>query len=229
VGPTCQYHLLPLILSHSAASATIDGKLQPRSSLALRAGRAAGELRRAGAAAGHSAWILGRSAARHGWPSRLSARRTRSSPDSRAPRRHPSHPRRSFPELLSAGADPFPELLPPTCPRRKTRRSESVLLPAFPPPASSHRPSPNSSRCSPPRPQAPPHRPTGLWRRTCESGSRRLACVVVASVLGWMLKKELTCGVHMSASRRRTIRNMCVQIRYDSGPHHLEDVENGKD
>jgi hypothetical protein len=33
----------------------------------------------------------------------------------------------------------------------------------------------------------------------------------------------------MSASRRRTIRNMCVQIRSDSGPHHLEDVENGKD
>jgi hypothetical protein len=45
----------------------------------------------------------------------------------------------------------------------------------------------------------------------------------------------MTCGpmsahksAHMSVSRRGTKRNMCAQIRFDSGPHHLEDVENGK-
>jgi hypothetical protein len=48
---------------------------------------------------------------------------------------------------------PSPGLLPPTRPRRKTRRSGSFHLPAFPPPASRRRPSPNSSPCSPPRPK----------------------------------------------------------------------------
>jgi hypothetical protein len=43
------------------------------------------------------------------------------------------------------------------------------------------------------------------------------------------LKKGLTCGAHMSSSGRRTIRNMCVQIRSDSEPYRFEGVENGKD
>jgi hypothetical protein len=208
VGPTYQHHLLPLILSHSAASVTVNGELQPSrgrawpcarteplASCATRTAATAGELR------------LARGC--HCGPLRVDLRRPHRVPQPAAV--PPSSGRRtcSSPELLpaishartgpspssspSGPTSPPIELLPPTCPRRKKRRS-------------------------PLRPQAPSHRSAGPRRRTCESGSRRLACVAIASVLGWMLKKGLTCGAHMSSSGRRTIRNMCVQIWSDSGP-----------
>jgi hypothetical protein len=44
----------------------------------------------------------------------------------------------------------------------------------------------------------------------------------------WRLRKKLNCGAHMSASGEGTIRNMCTQIRSDTGAQRLEDVENGE-
>jgi hypothetical protein len=93
-------------------------------------------------------------------------------------------PARYFPELLSVGADLSLELLPPTCPQRKTKRSSF-------------------------RPQPPSHRPAGLCRRTCESGSRRLACATVASVLGVEERADVW-GPHVIEWKENNTEHVCT-------------------
>jgi hypothetical protein len=127
-----------------------------------------------------------------------------------------------LPELLSVRADPSLELLPADLPTEEDVKKWVRPSPCLPPTRVG--PPQTPPRCSPPCPQTPPRRPVGLRRTTQsrESSSRlRRSCL-----RSWPEVEERAdvLGPHMSVSGERTIRNMCVQIRFDSRPRRLEDL-----
>jgi hypothetical protein len=138
------------------------------------------------------------------------------------PPRHPSRLCWSSPELLSVRADPSLELLPADLPTEEDVKKWVRPSPCLPPTRVG--PPQTPPRCSPPCPQTPPRRPVGL-RRTTQSRepSSRLCRSCLRS---WPKVEERAdvLGPHMSVSGERTIRNMCVQIRFDSRPRRLEDL-----